>query len=216
MGPFGLFIALQELPGVLRAATSTPEFWVYPIQTLACATLLVWSWRAYPRAASGRAIGLGLLAGAAVFILWISPQAFFHAAPRVAGGFNPNHLPAFTAGHREWWYRVTVALRFARLVLVVPALEEVFWRGFLLRYLVREDFTSVPFGTFAPLAFAVVTIGFMLEHSRPDWPAALATGAIYNLLAIRTKSLPACIAAHALTNLLLGIYIMRTGQWGFW
>jgi membrane protease YdiL (CAAX protease family) len=53
-------------------------------------------------------------------------------------------------------------------------------------------------------------------HSVADWPAALLCGVIYNLVAVRTGSLAACIAAHALTNLGLGIYIMSTRQWGFW
>ena len=112
------------------------------------------------------------------------------------------------------WF--TLVLRFVRLVAVVPIMEEVFWRGFLLRYLVQENFTALPFGAWSPLSFAVVTLGFTFEHSRPDWPAAFITGILYNLVAIRTRSLPACVLAHALTNLCLGLYVMQTHQWGFW
>lgn len=218
-GPFGLFIALQALPAVGRAAPfrlTAPEFWIYPLQTVLCAGVLLACRRAYPRSI-GQAGGWwwGPLTGILVFILWISPQAVWHAAPRVEGGFDPHQIPPlFGAG--ENFYAAVVLLRFARLVLVVPALEEIFWRGFLLRYLVREDFTALPFGACSRFSFTVVTAGFMLEHNPPDWPAALAAGALYNLVAIRTRSLPACILAHAVTNLLLGIYIMRTGQWGFW
>ena len=61
-----------------------------------------------------------------------------------------------------------------------------------------------------------MTVGFMFEHSRPDWPAALITGLLYNLVAVRTRSLPACVTAHAVTNALLGGYVMYTHQWGFW
>ena len=99
---------------------------------------------------------------------------------------------------------------------MVPFVEEIFWRGFLLRYLIREDFESVPFGTFSWRSFALVTVFFALEHQPADYPAALLTGALYNWIAIRTRSLSSCILAHAITNLLLGVYIMATRQWGFW
>ena len=52
--------------------------------------------------------------------------------------------------------------------------------------------------------------------SSADWPAAALTGALYNFVAYRTRSLSACVLAHALTNALLGLWILRTGQWGFW
>ena len=80
----------------------------------------------------------------------------------------------------------------------------------------KEDFLALPFGMWTPLSFGVVVLGFTFEHSRPDWPAAFVTGILYNLVAVRTRSLPACVLAHALTNALLGWYVMTTHQWGFW
>jgi CAAX prenyl protease-like protein len=85
-----------------------------------------------------------------------------------------------------------------------------------LRYLINEKFTEVPIGTFSWLSFGIVTVVFGFTHSRPDWVAALVTGALYNLVAYRTRSLTSCVVAHALTNLLLGAWIMATRQWGFW
>ncbi len=220
-GPFALFILLQALPGLIKNPSpgapwfqATPEFWIYPLQTLLCGGWMFYHRRDYPRGISPLAALIGATVGAVVFVLWISPQAFFGFAPRL-DGFDPTRL--LTAdGQTTAAYHVTVALRFARLVLVVPWLEEIFWRGFLLRYLVKEDFTNLPFGAWSPLSLTATTLGFMLEHSRPDWPAALVTGALYNFVAIRTRSLSACVLAHALTNALLGGYVMRTGQWGFW
>ncbi len=220
VGPFALFILLQTVPGLIKnpAATApwflrTPEFWVYPLQTLLCGAFLFYHRRDYPRGISPLAALVGLVAGVIVFALWISPQAFFGFAPRL-DGFDPSRLLA--DGQPTATYYATVALRFARLVLVVPCLEEIFWRGFLLRYLIREDFTALPFGSWSPLSFGVTTVGFLLEHSRPDWSAALVTGIVYNLVATRTRSLSACVLAHAVTNALLGGYVMQTHQWGFW
>lgn len=206
-----LFIGLAQ---VLDSARPLPAglpamYLVFPIQTVVCAALLAFFWRQYPLAAPRKAwlaAAIGLLA----FALWISPQAIFHQPPRLPG-FNPQVF----AGHPALYWPELVT-RFLRLVIIVPLLEEIFWRGFLLRYLINEDFDIVPFGSYSHTSNALVTIGFMFEHSRPDWPAALATGLLYNAVAFRTRSLTSCVLAHALTNTLLGAFIMTTAQWGFW
>ncbi len=212
--PMGLFLALLALVSGLKQLgggfwLAAPEYWIFPLQTMTCAALLIWFRRDYEFQRFTRPI-LTLTIAIAVFLLWIAPQAFFHFAPRTVG-FDPNRFSAHSPA-----YAATLALRFLRLVIVVPILEEIFWRGFLLRYFVHECFTRVAFGAFSWVSFAAVTVGFTVAHSVADWPAALATGMLYNLVAYRTKSLTSCIAAHALTNLLLGLWIMRTGEWGFW
>jgi uncharacterized protein len=187
---------------------SAPRYWVFPLQTIVCAALLIRGWPWFQIRAPTRPVFTLAIAGL-VFAVWISPQALFGYPPRL-DGFDP----AFFGN--EWPYWVNLGLRGLRLVVVVPLMEEIFWRGFLLRYLIRERFEEVPFGTFSAFSFAVVTLGFCFEHMGSDWPAALITGALYNLVAYRTRSLGSCVLAHAVTNLLLGIYILRTGQWGFW
>ncbi len=212
--PMLVFILLLGLGDLVRRPAgslwlSAPEFWVYPLQTLLCAALLFYFRRDYEFGPLRRplfAITIALL----VFVLWIAPQQFLHFPPRLVG-FNPETLAAQPA-----LYWANLALRFLRLVIVVPLVEEIFWRGFLLRYLISEKFTAVPFGAFSWLSFGVVTLAFGFSHSRADWPAALLTGALYNLVACRTRSLPACILAHVLTNLALGLWIMAARQWGFW
>jgi CAAX prenyl protease-like protein len=82
--------------------------------------------------------------------------------------------------------------------------------------LINEKFHRVPFGTFSWLSFTVVTLGFGFSHSPEDRIAALITGALYNCVAYRTRNLASCVLAHAVTNLLLGLWIMKTRQWGFW
>lgn len=212
--PMLLFIALLALNGLLKKIghhfwLSSAEYWIYPLQTILCGGLVFWFRREYQW---HRLSGAGFAVTIAVFVfaLWISPQAFFGVSPRTAG-FDPG-IFANQAG----LYWPTVAFRFLRLVVVVPLIEEIFWRGFLLRYLIAEDFDHVPFGSFSWLSFGAVTLFFMLSHSMADWGAALVTGALYNWVAYRTKSLSACILTHAVTNLLLGLWIMQTRQWGFW
>lgn len=209
------FLLLNEIVGKIFDGMAgpwwiaEPRFWVFPLQTFVCAWLLWRGWKYYElQAPRGTAWWLGI--GVLVLLLWIAPQEWLGAAPR-REGFDPTY---FGPSGGAFW--TTVALRFARLVIVVPLLEEIFWRGFLLRYLIRDQFLTVPFGSFSWLSFIVVTAGFTTVHLAEDRPAAALTGMLYNLVAYRTRSLSACVLAHAVTNLLLGIYIMRTGQWGFW
>jgi uncharacterized protein len=212
--PMVLFLALLALCQLVTAHGHTSvllhaEFWVYPAQTILCGLLLLYFRECY--AFHGlKNVGFTLLIAFAVFALWITPQAFLNFAPRTIG-FDPEIL-----GNNPTLYWSTIAFRFLRLVVVVPLVEEIFWRSFLLRVVIDEQFERVAFGTFSWLSFLVVMLVFAFSHSRPDWPAALIAGALYNLIAYRTRSLASCVLAHAITNLLLGLWIMRTGQWGFW
>ncbi len=188
---------------------NAPQYWLYPIQTLVCASLLLWFRREYGFRLPRNVI-FTIAVGVVVFLLWIAPQAFLGFAPRT-DGFDPG---IFGTNSSVYW--AILLFRFLRLVVVVPLVEEIFWRGFLLRYFINERFATVPFGSFSWFSFAAVTIGFTLVHLTADWPAAAITGALYNLVAFRTKSLTSCILAHSVTNVLLGLWIMQSRQWGFW
>lgn len=212
--PMAAFLVLLALNGLLQNLggafwLSSPEFWLYPVQALLCGALLLWLWREYELRAA-RQIVLTIAVAFFVFALWIAPQEFLGFAPR-RDGFNPE---VFSGQPGAYW--PTIVIRFLRLVVIVPLVEEIFWRGFALRYFINERFYAVPIGAFSWFSFAVVTIAFGFSHARADWIAALITGALYNCVAYRTKSLASCILAHAITNLLLGLWIMKTRQWGFW
>jgi CAAX prenyl protease-like protein len=214
VAPMLIFIGLLLVNGVLKELGGSfwlrsSEYWVYPAQTILCGGLLIWLRREYEFHRL-RHVAFSLVIGVIVFVLWISPQQFLGFSGRT-GGFNPD---LFSNQPFVYWF--TVILRFIRLAVVVPFVEEIFWRGFLLRFLIDEDFERVQFGAFSWLSFIVVTIAFGFSHSARDWVAALLTGAIYNGVAYRTKSLSSCVATHAVTNLLLGLWIMKTRQWGFW
>lgn len=211
MAVFGLLLGVTGAGNRPETVSwlSYPAYWTYPVQTLVCGALLWWFWSDYQLGRPAK-VWFALLIGVGVFVLWIAPQQFFGLEPRRVG-FDPD---IFAAQPGLYWG--TVALRFLRLVIVVPLIEEIFWRGFLLRYLINERFTTVAMGTFSWLSFVVVTVAFGFAHSRDDWAAALVCGALYNLVAYRTGSLASCVVAHATTNLLLGIWIMQTRQWGFW
>jgi CAAX prenyl protease-like protein len=212
--PMAIFISLLGLVEAIRRPGATlwfsaPEHWIYPAQTVLCAAAILWFWRDYEFRVPRKA-WFAILIGIFVWLVWIAPQQFLGFEPRTIG-FNPE---AFGKGSGP--YGAIIFVRFLRLVVVVPLLEEIFWRGFLLRYLIREHFTDAAVGTFSWLSFFLVTVAFGFTHSRADWIPAMICGALYNLVAYRTRSLTSCVVAHAVTNLLLGVWIMQTRQWGFW
>ncbi len=202
-------VSLAKLTGSGSFWLTSPQYWVFPLQAFACGALLFFFWRRY-EFHRPKQLWFVVLIALLTLAIWISPQVFFGAAART-DGFNPE-----APGTSPAIYWTTVLLRFARLVIVVPLVEEIFWRGFLLRYFIDEEFDHVPFGTFSWLSFGVVTFAFTFSHSSADWIAACITGALFNFVAYRTKSLTSCILVHGLTNLLLGLWIMQTRQWGFW
>lgn len=225
---------------------SSPEHWVYPVQCLIVGAVLLGFRRQYkflPWRGMWLAAGLGLL-GIAV---WVLPSLLYRegqpgwlewlgVAQRLEG-FDPGvfDLPTgstppsqtlhqsestaifFTLAHPAAWW-LTVALRFFRMVIIVPLVEELFWRGFLMRYLQANgrDFRSVPFGQHSWKTFWIVTLAVTLIHNPADYLGAFVWGSLMYFLAVRTKSLGACVFMHAAGNLLLGIYVLLTSQWGFW
>lgn len=217
VAPFAVFMLLLMLSQILgkfvppsdNVWIAKPEYLIYPLQTLICGALLLYVWKLIEfRGIAYLSITFAI--GFFVFAIWTSPQ-FFHWAPPRRDGFNPE---VFAPGSLS--YGFTVFFRFFRLVIIVPIVEELFWRGFLMRYLVNENFTKVPFGTFRWMSFLVTTVGFTLEHQSSDYVVAAICGIIFNGVACFTKSLGSCIFVHAVTNLFLGLYIMFTKQWGFW
>jgi len=213
--PFGLFMLGLAVLEFISLFHWRPEYpwtlahFVFPVQTIVCGVALIWCWGKY-RWGSFRYWWAGVGMGIFVLALWVSPQWIFGFEERI-DGFDPE---VFEEGALFYW--ANLGVRFLRLVIVVPLLEEIFWRGFLMRYLIDEKWREVPFGKFTPMSFGVVAVFFALAHWGPDFIPALITGLLYNALAVWTRSLGVCVIAHAVTNLGLGIYIMATRQWGFW
>src|SRR3984893_4643635 len=198
ISPMVLFVAFLGLIALLHKIDNSfwlrsAEYWVYPLQTILCGALLMWFWREYPLHQPAR-VGLGIATAIFIFVVWISPQQFF-GFPARTNGFNPD---VFATQPALYWS--TIVFRFLRLVVVVPLVEEIFWRGFLLRYLIDEKFDRGPFGTFSWLLFSVVALAFGFSHSRPDWAVAILTGTLYNWVAYSSKNLVTCVLTHATTN----------------
>ena len=108
-----------------------------------------------------------------------------------------------------------LALRVLRASTVVAVVEEIFWRGWLMRWLIEDDFLSVPIGTYQLRAFCFTALFFAFEHG-PYWEVGLAAGLVYNWWAIRSRSLGDLILAHGVTNAALAAFVILTRRWEYW
>ena len=125
--------------------------------------------------------------------------------------FNPLE---YLAANPAWAYGF-LAIRFLGLALVVPVIEEFFLRGFLMRMMTSVNWWKKPFGQVDTAAIVAGTVVPMLMHPG-ELLAAMVWFSAVTWLMIRTRNIWDCVAAHLVTNLLLGIYVVTTGQWELW
>jgi CAAX prenyl protease-like protein len=206
--PFLLFLGLL----VAQQAVTVPVWLRFAVPIAAILAVSIDPLRGRPsKPVASVILGIG------VFILWIAPDLIWPAW---------RHLPIFDnslTGHLAVTtppaYRtdaVFLALRIAISVIAVPILEELFWRGWLMRWLISpQRFTKIPLGTYEPAAFWITAILFASEHG-PFWDVGLLAGIAYNWCMVRTRNLWDCIIAHAVTNGILAGYVIVAGRWEYW
>jgi CAAX prenyl protease-like protein len=157
-----------------------------------------------------------LIIGVAVFALWIAPD-FLFPGYRHFWLFENSILGSAkagltTAGQMQPAVR---ALRAVRAIIIVPIVEELFWRAWLMRWIINPDFEKIPLGAYTPLAFWGVAILFASEHGS-YWDVGLLTGVIYNAWMVKSRSLGDLILTHAVTNACLSAYVIFAGKWEYW
>ena len=211
--PFAIYLAFLAVALALPALPAVDWRWLYPVKIGVVAAALMFLWPRFEELATPRLTprdGLWALAiGIAVFVLWINLDISW--ASRVAdnevGGFDPRRADGRIDG-------LLAGLRFAGAALVVPVMEELFWRSLVMRWLDRQDFLTLnprAVGWRALLASSVV---FGLEHDL--WLAGIIAGLAYGELYRRSGNLWASILAHGVTNGLLGTWVLWSGHWHYW
>ncbi|HEX5431536.1 MAG TPA: CAAX prenyl protease-related protein [Bryobacteraceae bacterium] len=154
--------------------------------------------------------------GILVFAIWIAPDTissgyrhFWLFENPLTGTAQPGLDAAFRSQPGVLWIRAI------RAAVIVPIVEELFWRAWLMRWLLASDFESVPLGASTPRVFWIVAVLFAAEHGA-YWDVGLAAGILYNWWMTRTKSLGDLILAHAVTNACLSLYVVMAGKWAYW
>ena len=207
VAPFALFMGLLYL----RQNFPQHSWWLYGVCSLLVLGLLLWLRPRYrgqdpapPRVRDSVLLGLGAI------VLWIALDPWM---PRTAA--RDNTFPFATAFEIGFVPGIlSIAFRIFGAVLVVPIVEELFWRGFLMRTIIKPEFEEVPLGTFQPLSFYITTVAFALVHV--EFGSATLFALIAGWWFCKTRSLRAVIILHAAANLGLALYVLLTKNWFLW
>lgn len=211
--PFFLFIGLLML-GSYLAPVGSPNASAPGVVTgrgVIVALMLVWFWPAYVelrRPSQTRPVDwlLGVIAGFLVFLLWIYFDQDWAVLPGSRG-----FVALLPDGRTDWLLGLA---RLAGFALVVPVMEELFWRSLVLRWIEGHDFLAVAPRQIGIGAFLITTALFASEHDR--WFAGALAGMVYNWVYMRSGNLWVPIVAHVVTNGVLGIWVLHTQNWHFW
>ena len=204
--PFGIFLALTTCQGKFFGGS---EFWFYLVKTLAGAGL-IWTMRPFVREMRWAFSWSAVLVGVAVFALWVGLDDCYPKFVKSPAPWNPNLR--FGEGSALAWF--FIAIRILGSTFIVPPLEEVFYRSYVYRALAAPNFESVPLNRFGWMPFLVTAAVFGFSHV--EWLAGILCGLAYQLLVIRKNRLGNALTAHAITNFLLGVWVVGRGAWHFW
>ncbi len=213
--PFVLFVLLTALQGQFGVQS---HYWIYALKTLLVGGIVIFlapkvmemrlsfSWEAVW-------IGVG------IFLVWVFADPYYPKVDelwaRISGKpMVATHIwnPFADCSVAMAW--LAVGFRFVGSVCVVPLVEEVFYRSFFYRFIIREKFLEVPLTRFSAVHFCIVSVVFGLVHQQ--WVAGIFCGMAYQWLVIRKGRLGDAILAHAITNLLLGAWVVCFRAWNFW
>ena len=217
--PFLIFLALTFCQGEFGEES---RYWFYLAKTFVGVWLI---WEMWPFISEMRwafsweavAVGIG------VFALWVGISGEWTTQNTLWVKFGLTHPPAeapklwnpneqFGNGSPLAW--IFIVIRILGSTFVVPPLEEVFYRSFLYRYIASQNFLSVPLNRFLPWPFLAAALVFGFSHN--EWLAGVLCGMAFQWLVIRKNRLGDAMTAHAITNFLLGVWVVWRGAWNFW
>jgi len=206
VAPFAIFLALTFCQGMFGEAS---RYWFY-LAKIVVGAWLIWEMRPLVAEMRWGFSWEAAAVGVAVFAAWIGLDDLYPKIGRAGSAWNP-HLQFGEQSALAW---TLVAARIIGSSLIVPPLEEVFYRSFLYRYIAKADFQSVSLGQFAWVPFLMTAAVFGFAHS--EWLAGILCGFAYQGLVIWKKRLGDAMTAHAITNFLLGAWVVWKGAWQFW
>jgi CAAX prenyl protease-like protein len=202
--------------GLIWVGTQSKSLYpaAYVARAVIVAGLLAYFWRHYTKI-RWNYWWLGAIVGVIGIVQWVGMQswlanhfAWFKPDPDAFNPFATFKSPAVTYAF--------IAVRIASAVLVVPVMEELFWRDYLWRQILApNDFKLAGVGEFDWTPFLVVPLVFATVHGA-WWPTAIVWALMIGGLLVYTKSLGACIIAHSVTNLLLAVYVLKEHAWYLW
>lgn len=210
--PFIVYVAALALIDAFNLFTgSSGEQWTYAVKIGLTSVALVYFWNAYSELrervwTSADELVVTVLVGLAVLLVWVGID---HPVLRFSD--REGFAPINASGQLQWAW---VILRIAGSALVVPLIEELFWRSFLMRWIDQRNFLALPAKSVSWFAVLLTSAVFALEHN--EWFAGLLAGLAYAWLYKHYNRLWPAIIAHAVTNLGLGVWIVYAREWTYW
>lgn len=214
--PFALYLVLTVLIRTLAVSYA----WFYPAAVVISGGAAVLLLRGRGLLRPHRRVGWGVAAGLVGIALWIGIEesglgrfllswlpGWLLPGPRM--GFDP--FQSLDSAPARIGF---LAFRGLGLMVLIPVVEELFWRGFLARWLGGRHWQSIRLGDFTPFSFLALCVLFAVAHS--EWVAAFLYCALLNALLIRRRDLWDCVVAHAVSNLVLFVYVLATSSWALW
>lgn len=211
VAPFAIFVLALSLKNIVPFGLN----WLYPIQVVLASAAVLLTVRHVGLASPVRPLG-SLVIGILVFVVWIGPDLIWPSYrnhwlfENSLTGEARSSLPTELRSDA-----IFLIFRLFGTAILVPVIEEIFWRGWLMRYIIDGDFLKVPLGTYSGKSYWFTAILFATEHG-PFWDVGFIAGLIFNWWMLRTRSLSDCMIAHGVTNLSLALFVILDGQWQYW
>jgi membrane protease YdiL (CAAX protease family) len=219
--PFVAWLFIMQVLG-------DPEGWKYAVRSFACLGLFLWlkPWVWYPKLQVRNlplAVGVGLF----VFVAWVGMETEWARTTLpwlhdvyVRYGVLPFGKPrevmdGLSPYHPEVCGWTLTLIRIAGSALVIGVIEEFFWRGFLYRWFARKNWLDFHPPLYDTVTFFMISAVFAMEHM--ELVGGFIAGMAYAWMYIRTKGDIWSVAiAHAITNAVLGAYVVMSGSYQYW
>lgn len=225
VAPMVAFLVLTQFEGQLPLVDGQTHPTYYPLLygiKLVIVAITAWlsrsAWADLQTRICPRETGVAILLGLFVAIQWVGLDGWYPTLEKMmesvgfakAAGSRSAFDPSVYSTAGKFAY---LLMRFTGLVIIVPVIEELFWRSFLWRWLIDPDFKKIPIGKASTIAVGATSGLFALAH--PEWLVALITGLVWAWLVWKTKSIRACVISHMVANLALGLYVVATNDWKY-
>lgn len=206
------YVIILALTFVQDGFEGPARYWMYFVKMVVGAWC-IWQVRDMVSEARWAVSWEAIAVGVGICAIWVGLDPYYPKIEFLFKGGNPwNPLKQFGNASALGWF--FVAVRTFGSALIVPPIEEAFFRSFLYRYFVRIKFETMPLNCFHAVSFVGTSLLFGLVHYQ--WIAGILCGLAYQWLVIRKNRLGDAMTAHAITNFLLGVWIVWKNDWKFW
>jgi uncharacterized protein len=213
--PFATFITLMIFESGLKswapALFKEMQFFFYPLRILITVAVLIWMWKVSTqllpswRGMTMPSVLLAAAVGLAIIVFWIVIGPMF----RIGTPSQTNPIPQDAILGPLW-----LGMRFLGAVLVVPIIEELFWRSYLARRVDAFEVDKLSPSKLSSRAILVSSLAFGLAHA--EVLAGVVSGIAFCWLYKRRGDLRDAILAHAVANALLFAYVVKFSAFEFW